>query len=394
MVNIQKVIPSPSTIPKNLLPFCEMTAPEREFTARAIACAKPKNILEVGVSAGGSTIVLLDAIKDMSETKLISIDIMENWWQNKSMPVGWLVDVMYPNRNINWSLYSGKDPSQVVLELDKKFDFLLLDTAHKHPVESLNFLTVLPVLTDNATIVLHDIGLYSNSAVSQVFACKLLFDSVVAEKEECFDYNYSLASHNANTTIYYPNIGCFRINADTRKYVRNVFSMLRYPWEMLPGNLGDIHDVLQKYYDDECLHMFRSSIAVNLSYLFCNHCYDFTPIGNAFCEIEANLSAVRDKLKQSKRIIFHGAGKLCDFALHLFAGLGLPLPTEIWDKQPEMAKLKGYAVSTPNYESLNEHDIVIITITDCYAAHGVTANAICCSCKNIITLRELATKCI
>jgi hypothetical protein len=369
-----------------------MVDAEREFTAKAIARYKPKNILEVGVSAGGSTVVLLDAIKDLQDTRVTSVEISENWYQNKSRAVGWLATLAYPD-NPQWTLHKGKDFSEIADSITNKFDFLLLDTAHVHPCESLNFLTILPYLTDNAVIVLHDIGLFSHPELSpppSAVACKLLYDVIVAGKCECFDYEYRLAEHNMNKIIHFPNIGAFQINADTRKYIRDVFSMLRYPWEFQMTRLGAIYSVLKKHYDDECLRMFKSAVAVNLSYLFCGHNYDFSSINNVFCKIASNETKVSDSLRKFNRIIFHGAGNLCKTTLSFFEVFDLPLPTEIWDTNFEKASIDGYDVVSPNYDGLGENDLVVVTIQGFMTAYAITANALTSNCRNIFAIHSLA----
>jgi predicted O-methyltransferase YrrM len=55
----------------------EMSNEEREFLTALILRTNPKKLLEVGVSAGGSSIVMLNAIKDISNAALYSIDYAE-----------------------------------------------------------------------------------------------------------------------------------------------------------------------------------------------------------------------------------------------------------------------------------------------------------------------------
>ena len=44
---------------------------------------KPKNLLEIGVARGGSSILILNAIKDFPDSRLVSIDIREQFFGNK-----------------------------------------------------------------------------------------------------------------------------------------------------------------------------------------------------------------------------------------------------------------------------------------------------------------------
>ena len=51
----------------------EMQKIERQFINGIIRQVKPKKILEVGISSGAGTAIILNAIKDMQESKLYSI---------------------------------------------------------------------------------------------------------------------------------------------------------------------------------------------------------------------------------------------------------------------------------------------------------------------------------
>ena len=48
---------------------------QREFLNGLVRKFKPKKVLEVGVHRGGSSIIILNAIDDIEDSKLYSIDI-------------------------------------------------------------------------------------------------------------------------------------------------------------------------------------------------------------------------------------------------------------------------------------------------------------------------------
>jgi len=376
---------------KDVYRFSEMTESERSFTANIIAKYKPKNLLEVGVSAGGGTVVLLDAIKKLPSASVTSVEFSESWYMNPDMPAGWLAHHAYSG-NIPWTLHKGVDFSEIADRFTEKFDFLLLDTAHVHPCESLNFLTILPYLTGDAVVVLHDIGLYTHVNSVDGNACKLLFDTVTAEKIECFDYEYKLAAHTQKRALYVPNIGAFQVSSDTRKYIRDVFSMLRYSWGFHMEKLGSIRKILEKNYDGECLRLFEAAVALNLSYLFCGKRYDFSSINNCLCKIQSGKENIQKALEKYDRIIFHGAGELCPVLLDLFAALGCRMPTEIWDVNPQKARVKDFSVTKPEYNQLNENDLVIVTIANYITAHAISAKALVTKCSGIFAVHELAER--
>jgi hypothetical protein len=281
--------------------------------------------------------------------------------------------------------FYGKDFAEIADTFEGKFDFLMLDTMHRHPAESLNFLTILPYLTDDAVVVLHDIALYSQTGVNYIdyIACKLLYDVVTAEKIEPSNYD---------RYCHYPNIGAFQINTDTKKYISDVFSMLRFPWGFEMGRLGAIRKVLEKHYDERCLEFFDRACAVNLGYLFCGKSYDFSSINDIFCKIAEEANEYRNLLSGFDSIYFYGAGRLGKTVISLFEALGLPIPQVIWDRNFEKISIYGYEVTAPDFNLLRSNDLVIVTVNDYYTALEMVANIMSTGkCKNVLPMNILHT---
>ena len=89
---------------------------------------------------------------------MVSLDINENCYNNKSEKTGYAVKKYFPELAINkWQLFKGRQPRVFLSKLKMKFDFLFLDTVHYAPGEMINLLEVLPFLEENTIIVLHDI---------------------------------------------------------------------------------------------------------------------------------------------------------------------------------------------------------------------------------------------
>ena len=118
---------------------------------------RPKNCLEIGVASGGSSILILNAIKDIPDSRLISLDLNTQLYYNKSKKTGYRVKNYFPELTKNWKLFTGQQPHKFLIKLNMKFDFVFLDTAHLAPGEILNFIEFLPFLNENAIFVLHDI---------------------------------------------------------------------------------------------------------------------------------------------------------------------------------------------------------------------------------------------
>lgn len=100
----------------------KLTSLETKFINGLIRKYKLKNCLEIGVHEGGSAILILNAIKDYENSFLVSIDLFKN--------KGYRVNKYFPELSKKWELYTGDQPHKFLTKLNKKFDFLLLDSAH------------------------------------------------------------------------------------------------------------------------------------------------------------------------------------------------------------------------------------------------------------------------
>ena len=118
---------------------------------------KPRNCLEIGVAEGGSSILILNAIKDIQNSLLVSLDLNTKYYGNPLKNTGHCVKEYFPELTNNWKLFTGKQPHQFLEKLNIRFDFLFLDTIHLAPGELINIIEALPFLNDNAIVVLHDI---------------------------------------------------------------------------------------------------------------------------------------------------------------------------------------------------------------------------------------------
>ena len=227
---------------------------------------KPKKCLEIGVANGGSSIIILNAIKDIKNSFLISLDLNTELYCNSLLKTGDNVYKYFPELTKNWKLYTGDQSHKFLDKLNLKFDFLLLDTAHFSPGELINIIEVLPFLEENAIIVLHDImyHLPSNNYFrpkeikfhpSNIFLMTSLYgDKVIIEED--------------NKRIM--NIGAIRLYPNQKKYYLNYFLLLLTPWEYLPNenHLSDIREFIKKYYKEEIyLNLFNNSIEENKIYI-------------------------------------------------------------------------------------------------------------------------------
>jgi hypothetical protein len=329
--------------------FTEMVLPENKFLFGLIRYFKPKNILEIGVSSGGGTGLMLSAIKDMKESTLTSIDFAEQAYRFPDKPVGF-VALRKNTNNLQWTLVSGKDPSEVIECFGKKFDFAVIDTLHTHPVETLNFLSVLPFLEDGAIVVLHDLSLYVKKYFRDLsnfpkieLASKFLFSSVTGEK-------ITVSSNDTEYTSEWilPNIGAFQVTSDTRKYIDGVFHSLSVPWGFTPDYniLNSVRNIIENHYDKPKLALFDDAIRTNY-YLNAKK-----------MKSTIDLPKVLQQYK-GKYILF--GQKDAENYINLIKGINYGLPLEIWDNKVYGIKIRDVPVVKPHKE-LDDKTAIIFTV--------------------------------
>lgn len=353
--------------------YSEMVEYERRFINGLIRYMKPKRILEVGVAEGGGSIVILNAINDIPESQLISIDLLENLYYDNNKKTGFTCIEKYENNN-QWDLYTGKDPAELIEELAKggKFDFAIIDTAHVHPIESLNFLSVLPYLSEDCIVVLHDIGLYAMSPrIKGVelyekfpncsFATKLLFDTMVGDKYilPVSEYKTGGTQHITVTDSVpsvFSNIGACQLNSDSRKYIGNVASMLNFPWGMFPNTIRAVLDFIQRHYSNDIYEQCLLATSANKKLSYNKN-------------ISYNGLKITPEYFGGKKIVFYGCGTYLKNIFEFHDWIFEALETEIWDKNADkidvsLFERNGYIVKKPDFKINNKDGIIVIMTLD------------------------------
>jgi predicted O-methyltransferase YrrM len=223
----------------------EMSDSERSFLNALILRNKPKKLLEIGVSGGGSSIVILNAIKDFSESKLYSIDLLDTWYKTGVEKTGYFVD-NYPELKASWELYTGGLALKFMDIIGKDIDFCLIDTAHYNPGEILDILMVLPYLKDDAIVVFHDVKYHTGFRTQAGITNNLLMSSITGTKY--LQGNFT----GQEDRVCFPNIAGIRTNKTTKENLFEIFNLLTMKWTYLPTDIqqGDIISHYEKYYNN------------------------------------------------------------------------------------------------------------------------------------------------
>ena len=232
----------------------ELSGNEPYFINGIIRKFKPKKCLEIGVSRGGSSILILNAIKDIKNSFLISLDINQRFYKNKTLEVGYK-SKDFPELLNKWKLYIGEQPHRFLEKLNLKFDFLFLDTVHSSPGEIINIIEALPFLEENAIIIIHDIVFHlfkrKNFHPSNIY----LFSELVGDKVFIPNEKFGIG-----------NIGAVFLKSNQKKYYINYFILLLSPWQYIPNDkyIKELQIFISKYYKKNIyLYLFNKAVEVN-----------------------------------------------------------------------------------------------------------------------------------
>ena len=242
----------------------ECTLDEEKYLNGIIRKFRPKKIVEIGVSAGGTSAVILNAIKDIPDAKLYSIDRKKNWYKGPSKKVGWLVEEKFSELMNKWTLYTDINTAEVIEKIGNNIEFAFIDTVHTCPGEMLNWLEVLPFLKEEAIVVFHDIYL--------MYYDKFAF----VKKKRNFTNNqlyvyirgqYILPSYG--NEIFSRNIGGLKLFRNQQNYFRQYFLALGGQWEYMPAenDLKILREFFKKYYGEEYAKIFDDAVTKNKKYL-------------------------------------------------------------------------------------------------------------------------------
>ena len=233
---------------------------QREFLNGVIRRFRPKKIVEIGVSTGCSSSIILNAIQDLNGSHLYSIDLSSKPY------IGECVRKLFPNLLSKWTLYTGNVASKFMEEIGKDINLVLIDSAHFEPGEILDFIIVLPFLSKEAIVVMHDIA-------NQITVPKKS-KTWIGKRNEWAPY---IIFNSIRGKTYLPSgenilthdIGAKKLDIAQKKYYKDYFRLLGGQWQYFPKEeyIKEINDYLKKYYDKDCLNIFNDSVNFNRKFV-------------------------------------------------------------------------------------------------------------------------------
>lgn len=228
----------------------EMTLEDQDFLLYILQRFAPSKILEVGVSGGGTSGLLL---KNTSLGQEVwGVDISSHWYKDKSKPVGWQVDTYCSiEEKKRYHLLLGKDIVERIESVGSKVDFCLLDTTHTLPGELLSFFAVFPFMSEGGVVCMHDISLNFHPRMDvkklhNSFATRILWCSAGSKLKMI-------------PTVEWPNIGAFLIDSDTKKNIYSTLFALGVTWNYWVGDelIDKYRQLFNKYYGKTFENIFK-----------------------------------------------------------------------------------------------------------------------------------------
>lgn len=335
--------------------YCEMSEFEQAFLCGMIKNAHPKKVVEIGVSAGGTTAVILNCLAMLGEdVRMYSCDLNKTYYRDSSKPVGFVAEELKPyildresgQAKVNHTILSGGYAPEFLPEIGKDIDFLILDTVHWLPGEMLDFIACLPYLKKGATVVLHDVSMnvtINNDAI----ATKFVFDTVVADK-------YIMKTEDR--PCEFPNIAAFKITNDTYRYIRDCFSSLTITWSYMPkpAEFKLYHEFYLTEYDKDLVEVYDKAVLLQIFIT----CRNFKNMG-IYWEVFMN------KWRKAKHVIIYGCGLYGRYFYELAKSYNLSIDCFVISdgrQAPDLGDVEAPVLNLSDVQFTPDECLVLITV--------------------------------
>jgi len=225
---------------------------QKEFLNGVIRKFRPKKVLEIGVAEGGSSIIILNAIKDIRDAHLFSIDL------SKNNMIGYCVKNIFQNLSNKWSLYTGNIPVKFMKNIGNNIDMVFIDSAHFEPGEILDFLIALPFLKEEAVVIFHDIGNQITKSGGKDSRRNLA-------PYKIFNIIRGTKFYPSGNGLLTKDIGAIKLEKSQYKYIHDYFRTLGGQWDYFPeeAHIKMIRKFIKTYYDKDCSLMFEETVKFN-----------------------------------------------------------------------------------------------------------------------------------
>ena len=238
----------------------EIISNEQKYLNGMVRKFKPKKLVEIGVSGGGTSALMLNAIKDIPDAKLYSIERRNNWYKDENKKAGWAVEERFPELMNKWTIYAGVNTAEVIEKIGNNIDFAFIDTVHWCPGEMLNWLEILPFLKEEAVVVFHDAFLmFFNDRINDRRTINYSNNQLL-----CYIRGELILPSYGNE-VFSRNIGGLKLYKNQKNYLKHYFLALGTQWEYMPEeyDLKILREFYIKYYGEKLVEIYDDAVAKN-----------------------------------------------------------------------------------------------------------------------------------
>ncbi len=189
------------------------------FLFDMVTALRPRNLAEIGVASGVSTVFLSTLLSDrFPESRLYACDKLRHFYDDPAKPVGAFLSELFGRIPNNLTLEPGVSSAGIRASSRRpeRFDFVFLDANHDHPWPCLDLLSLLDIVQPGTWVVLHDVRLPLIVKESTGFGPLYLFRNWPGQKK-------LQAGPNAN-------IGAIRLFDDPLESAAALLRILELPW--------------------------------------------------------------------------------------------------------------------------------------------------------------------
>ncbi|MEM9217701.1 MAG: class I SAM-dependent methyltransferase [Cyanobacteria bacterium P01_F01_bin.150] len=230
--------------------YGSISANEAVFIQDAIIQEKPKRFLEVGTASGLST-GLISIFMDLNDGEdVITIDLDETFWVDRSKSVGFLATEMYQEDKVKVTQIKGKTSTCLSKTFaERKFDMAFVDACHQHPWPTLDMLSIVPLLNSGSFVIHHDLALYKMHPIG--IGPKHLYDQMPGQ--------FLHATYEPRQNIYY-----IRVPSNYQVFETYLSDSLLIPWTIkhkIPDStIGEFGKIIEQYWSSSLLADFNKSV--------------------------------------------------------------------------------------------------------------------------------------
>lgn len=225
---------------------------DAKFLCDLIKKSRPGKCFEVGVASGMSTTFILKALAKIGpQRELVSVDISQQYYADRTKQVGYLVDAAIPELGCKFGLHFNHWSADAEkFAADIKFDFVFIDAHHSHPWATLDTMLVLPFVNPGAWIVHHDIALKDIPRFASETGPFNVYEAFPAPKKKSQFENQ--------------NIGAFQVSGIHLDYEVQLLASLAQEWTV-SGLIKEsfyhrIFEMVERYYSADFATDVRTQI--------------------------------------------------------------------------------------------------------------------------------------